>query len=287
MNKVKNMKTIILIIFFSTFFGFSQTQSDILIIKERVIKELLLPEVRDSKINSLIEKFKEDGTWSDIDYEDYTREGFRHREHAANILTLARAYKNKSSAYYKNENVKQTIEIALKNWVDNDYFAKNWHANQIAVPNYLVSIMLILGDELPRDLIEKVQPIIGRAHLNSSGARPGGDRIKIAGILAKNLLFLGDYKQFNEVIRVIESEIKFVNWIGMQFGYTFRNDRVGLGVKATYGRGIQYDNSFHHRTDGVNNTLSYGLGYANAFIEWAVYTRGTTYSFSDKKNWNS
>ena len=49
------------------------------------------------------------------------------------------------------------------------------------------------------------------------------------------------------------------------------------------GRGLQYDYSFHHRTDGVNNTLSYGLGWANAFVEWAYYVRNTDYAFSSEK----
>lgn len=277
------MKTPVLIILFSSIFSFSQAQTDIEKVKERVIKELLLPEVDAAETAHLLKTLKEDGTWPTIDYQDYTREGFRHREHTANLLTLARAYKNKSSSYYKNKKVKQTIEMALKNWVDNDYFAKNWHSNQIAVPTYLVNVMLLVGDELPEFLVEKAQPIIKRAHLNASGARPGGDRIKIVGILAKNLLFLGDNQQFNEVIRIIESEIKYVSWIGAEYGYTFRDDRGGLGVNKTQGRGIQYDNSFHHRADGVNNTLSYGHSYAKTFIEWAAYTAGTSYSFSEEK----
>jgi chondroitin AC lyase len=48
------------------------------------------------------------------------------------------------------------------------------------------------------------------------------------------------------------------------------------------GRGIQYDYSFHHRVDGVNNTLSYGTSYASAFIEWAAYVGGTEYAFADE-----
>ncbi|MCD6355276.1 MAG: hypothetical protein J7L95_06985, partial [Prolixibacteraceae bacterium] len=120
--------------------------------------------------------------------------------------------------------------------------------------------MLIIGDELPKDLVDKAQPIIGRANLNASGARPSGDRIKIAGILAKNLLFINNVKRFSEVVKVIEGELKFAT-----------------------GRGLQYDFSFHHRKDKVDNTISYGTGYANAFVEWAVYTAGTKYAFSAEK----
>ncbi|NQU54889.1 MAG: chondroitin lyase, partial [Bacteroidetes bacterium] len=166
---------------------------------------------------------------------------------------------------------------------DNDYFCDNWWHNQIGTTNGLVTLMLIIGDELPKDLVEKAQPIIRRAHTEAPGARPGGDRIKIAGIQAKNMLFLGNDDKFNEVVRIIESEIKFSEWVGAKYGYSFINIPSGFSNREMGGRGIQYDNSFHHRVDGVNNTLSYGLGYADAFVEWAVYTAGTEFSFSSEK----
>ncbi len=56
----------------------------------------------------------------------------------------------------------------------------------------LVNLMLLVGDELPKGLVEKGQPIIGRAHIDGPGARLGGDRIKIPGIQAKNMFFTGD-----------------------------------------------------------------------------------------------
>jgi chondroitin AC lyase len=40
--------------------------------------------------------------------------------------------------------------------------------------------------------------------MDASGARPSGDRIVIAGILAKNLLFIGDRRGFDQVIKIIE-----------------------------------------------------------------------------------
>ncbi|PHQ61644.1 MAG: chondroitin lyase [Maribacter sp.] len=253
-------------------------------IKKRVINELMKSEVDDSQVALLINSIQEDGGWPGIDYEDVSRTGFQHYGHAGNLVLLARAYKKKNSEFYKSKEVKKTVELALKNWVDNDYICDNWWHNQIGVPNRMVSLMLIMGDDLPDDLVKKTQPIIGRANIDAEGARPGGDRIKISGIQAKNALFLNDKQTFGKVIRVIESEIKFVEWIGMTYGYRFRLNTGGFDNRSAGGRGIQYDNSFHHRTDGVNNTLSYGLGYANAFIEWAVYTAGTTYSFSDEKS---
>lgn len=146
--------------------------------------------------------------------------------------------------------------------MDHDFFGDNWHNNQITTPTNLVNLMLIMGEDLPQDKVEKAQPIIGRAHMNASGARPSGDRIVIAGILAKNLLFIGETLQFDEIIKLIEGEVKF----------------------STGHRGMQHDYSFHHRIDRVNNTTSYGYGkYANAFGEWSYYVANTKYAFSVEK----
>ena len=178
------------------------------LIRKKIVAELMAPSVNDAKVKELVATIKPDGTWPDINYVDVSREGFENRHHHANMVVMARAYKTKTSAFYKSKKVKSAIELALKHWVEKDYICDNWHPNQIGTPSNLVYLMLMMGNELPADLVQKAQPIIGRAHLNASGARPSGDRIKIAGILAKNLLFLGDEPQFAEVMKVIEGEIK-------------------------------------------------------------------------------
>jgi chondroitin AC lyase len=236
------------------------SQRDIEIIKGRILSELLDTDIDEEEVSEILSSQRADGTWPDIDYVDVSRTGFEHRFHTGNMVKLSQAYQKRGNKYRKKKEVLNAISKALENWVQEDYFCDNWWHNQIGTPNNLVSVMLLVGDQLPEDLVQAAQPMIGRAHLNASGARPSGDRIKIAGILAKNLLFNEDYEQFDEVIRVIEGEIKF-----------------------SEGRGMQYDYSFHHRVDRVNNTLSYGLGYADAFVEWAVYTAGTQYAFSNDK----
>lgn len=281
MKKLSILAAIVLMI------GFLQTAfsapSDFDIIKKRVLESIMNQKVVDNRVEELINTLQPDGTWAYINYTDVSREGFENRYHHENMVQMARAYKTKSSKFYKSKKVKIAIESALKHWVEKDYICDNWHPNQIGTPTNLVYLMLIMGDELPADLVEKAQPIIGRAHLNASGARPSGDRIKIAGILAKNLLFLEDYKQFEYVLKVIEGEIVQVEWIGQKYGYGASEMNGGLGTPGYNGRGIQFDFSFHHRVDGVNNTLSYGTGYADAFIEWADYVSGTGYAFSAEK----
>ncbi len=172
-----------------------------------------------------------------INYDDLSRTAsFPHGGHTRDLVYLAKAYKNKKSKYYRNKAVKDHLSEGLDFWVKHDFVGDNWHDNQITTPTNLGNLMLVIGDELPKELVAKAQPMIFRANMNASGARPSGDRIVIAGILAKNLLFRNDYQEFDKIIKIIEGELKF----------------------ATGERGMQHDYSFHHRVDRVNNTTPTG-----------------------------
>jgi len=229
-------------------------------LRKKVIAELMLPEVNEQRARELMSSIRPDGTWPGIDYVDVSNTGFQHSQHLGNMVELSRAFKKKDSKLKGDKHLKIVIHSALDYWLVNDFICQNWWHNQIGTPNALVTVLLIMDTDLTKEQVEKTLPMVARAHLTASGARPSGDRIKIAGILAKTLLFNRDEPQFNEVIRVIEGEIKF----------------------STGQRGMQHDYSFHHREDRVNNTLSYGLGYADAFAEWAAFVSGTKYHFSEK-----
>src|SRR5699024_5360380 len=149
---------------------------------------------------------------------------------------------------------------ALDFWLKNDFICDNWWWNQIGTPDALVKVLLIMDNGLSEWQIDKTLKIVSRADIYYAwGARPSGDRIKIAGIQAKRLLFDRDSSGFNSIIEAIENEIKF-----------------------TMGRGLQYDYSFHHRDDHVNNTLTYGKQYADVFAYWAATVSGTKYQFCQK-----
>ncbi len=260
----KSLPGLLLVFIFVALSGLTnKLNDDFDIIKSRVVAELMKPGVDSGEIRNILKLLQTDGSFSDINYEDLSRTaGFPHRRHTHRLVDLARAFCDKNSNFHGSRDLLNTIARSLKFWVDHDFFGDNWHNNQISTPTNLVNLMLLVGDTLPTELVEKAQPMIGRAHMNASGARPSGDRIVIAGILAKNLLFMGDRKRFDEIIRIIEGEIKF----------------------STGKRGMQHDYSFHHRVDRVNNTVSYGYGkYANAFGEWSYYVAGTSYAFSQKR----
>jgi len=236
----------------------SGTVNDLEILRNKVVAEVMQPSVNLKQVSDLIKSIRQDGTWPGIDYKDVSRTGFQHSRHLDNMVALSRAYKKTGSEFKGDENVRKVINSSLDYWLANDFICDNWWNNQIGTPDQFVKILMIMDEDLSDDQIQKCLAIAYRANLSASGARPSGDRIKIAGILAKNALYQHNDSLFDETIKVIAGEIKF-----------------------STGRGMQYDYSFHHREDRVTSTLSYGMGYADAFAEWAALVNDTKYNFPD------
>lgn len=236
-----------------------QADNDLETIRQRFVAELMESKVDAAEIKSILETQQEDGSWPDINYEDVSRTGFEHAGHLARMTTLSRAFKQKGNTYFETRPVHKAINAALNFWLANDFICDNWWWNQIGTPNHLVSTFLIFDDELTTDQKAQADHIIKRGNVHAWGARPGGDRIKIAAIQGKYALFLRDRKMLDEAVEVIVSEIK-----------------------TSTGRGLKADMGFHHRHDRVNNTLSYGTSYANSFADWADKVGGTRYHFPDE-----
>ncbi len=244
----------------------AQGSNDLETLRKRVILELMAPTVDRLAIEELNRTINKDGSWPGIDYEDVSNTGFQHSRHLANIVNLSHAYNKSHTKHYQDKETGKNIEKALDFWFENDFICDNWWWNQIGVPDRMVAILLMMDESLSDKEKENAAPIVGRANLEASGARPGGDLIKIAGILGKYALFTRDEATLEKVIETMEGEIQFA---------------VERGTPDDT-RGLQTDLSFHHRSDRVNNTLSYGRGYANAFSEWAAKIGGTKYQFSER-----
>lgn len=258
--KNKHLKLIVLLLFSLLVTHVCYANKDVELLRKRFTTELIQPAINKEHIQVLINTLQDDGTWPGINYVDTSNIGFQHRIHLDNMLDLSRAYKKQGTPYKGKKQVKQAFNAAMNYWLANDFICENWWHNQIGTPNTMVAILLIMDKDLTKEQIQKILPIAGRGHIDAWGARPSGDRIKIAGIQAKNALFNRDVELFERLIAIIEGEIKF---------------------SEPTERGMQYDYSFHHRDDRVNNTLSYGLGYADAFAEWAVNVADTRYRFSN------
>ena len=241
-------------------------ESDLEILKERFTAELLEPSVNEQEVENLISSMREDGTWPGINYEDTSRTAFEHSIHLDNMVDLGRAYKKPGSSFYGNSDLKQVIWKALDFWIAHDFICENWWWNQIGTPERIGNLLLIMDEDLTDEQKEKTDPIVGRANLDAWGARPGGDLIKIAGILGKHALFKRDVEVLEKAVEAITGEIGFA---------VDRGDTTDV-------RGLQTDFSFHHRHDRVTSTITYGQGFASYFVDWAKKVNGTVFEYPDE-----
>lgn len=246
--------------------GKAPAGSDLETVRNRFIDELLEPEVNRGEIQELLDTAQKDGTWPHINYEDTSRTAFEHSQHLSNMVELARAYKKKESEFYRDPDLKQTIYAAFDFWLEHDFICENWWWNQIGTPERIGNLLLIMDEALTEEQKVRADPIVGRANLDAWGARPGGDLIKIAGIMGKHGLFKRDGAILNEALGAIAGEI----------GYA-----VDRGDPSDE-RGLQVDFSFHHRHDRVTSTITYGRGFASYFVDWAEKVNGTAFAFPDE-----
>lgn len=264
MNKPVTMNKVIIFLFGSLFLTVSLNfvsvaQSDISIIKERIINELLKSEVDDSQVETLINSIKKDGSWPGINYEDFTTTGYQHRTHIAYLVQLSLAFNKTTSGYFKSLEAKNVFLKGVDFWNEHDFIAHNWHSNEIANPKNWSSILFLMEDEISEKQTAELVKMAGRANFNSWGARPGGDQIKIAGIAGELAVFEQDESTLKRAIEIMANEIQISS-----------------------GNGIKMDLGFFHRVDRVTSILSYGTGYAGAFADWAVRLAGTKYTFPEE-----
>ncbi|MGC1244566.1 MAG: hypothetical protein WA874_23460 [Chryseosolibacter sp.] len=165
---------------------------DLEIIRARVISDLLEPAVNAQEIKTLLKAIRRDGSWPDIDYKDVSRTGFQHSRHLQNMYELARAYKKPNSAWYQHPEAKDAALSALDYWLQHDFICDNWWWNEMGTPGRMINTLLVLDTDLNEMQIREGLRIAGRANLEASGARPGGDLIQIAAMLGKQALFRRD-----------------------------------------------------------------------------------------------
>lgn len=232
---------------------------DLELVRNRIIDDLLAPATDKTEIEQFMKSLQPNGTWPDINYQDVWRTGFQHSQHLANMLEMSWAYKKPDSGFYQNPELKKAVSSALDFWLAHDFICDNWWWNEMGTPNHMINILLVMDADLTVNQPTEGARIANRANLEASGARPGGDLIQIAAMLGKQGLFARDEEVLEKVVKVMAEEIN-----------------------TTTGRGLKPDLSFHHRTDNVISTLSYGTGYASSFAYWPVKTAGTKFKLPEE-----
>lgn len=126
-----------------------------------------------------------------------------------NIQSMALAYGTYGSSYYHDETMRDAILYALE-WGYNNLYgdkemagvgwrdtgAYNWFDWRIGVPRYLLNTLLIMGDAIPDDLVQKyVTPV---AHFGQKAVTVGSNRLNGSYVQAGVAIITKDARKLKE-----------------------------------------------------------------------------------------
>ena len=253
-----------------------QEKSTIEKVRDQVRKEYLEDAVTDHAAE-ILRKQEPDGSWADIDYQDRSRHTWIPSEHLTRLNILAASYEKetKDPALYRG------IVNALQFWFNAKCKSDNWWHNDIGAPQKMLSLAWILDEDLPEECREDVCRVLKKIDSDSGPGRPGGDRPKVIGDNAKAALFMRDWEEASRQFRYLEQEAHIANpeeIVRDLGGFTGKKN-----ANPTTGRGLQPDMSFHHRSDGVDNTNTYGVALISQFAYWGDKLKDTEYALDKRE----
>lgn len=180
----------------------------------------------------------------------------------AKIKQMAIAYKQEGNQYYGDEDVYQDILYGINYLLDTKYNPSvkmygNWYYWQISVPATMTDIMVILKEDLPDDLMERMRAaIIYRIGDDFHYTWYGANRMYLAAISLKLGTAVNNAEYIHRAVYALSEENackdkQSVNSSGDDNGYFWDGSYMfhsGILYNATYGR------------DQLSNTLSI-IGY--------------------------
>lgn len=264
---IKSKVTVILIILLLSVFSYgSSCEIDLKSVTIKVLfdnaQSVLREDININSIDENVEKWEGsinvDGCWLNINYANSGRATWEPYAHLSHILDMSHAFTNINSAYYKNNKLNENIIKGLEYWIKKTPYCVNWWYNDIAVPQCIGKILIVLeGTELIKQPLKSA--LIHLMDRGSLEVSTGANKVDMAlHHLMRGMLTA------NESLIVSTSRNLFGD------------------IKRTDGEGIQIDNSYHQ-----HGSQLYISGYGDVFIErvlvLAQYLHGTKYALPEEQ----
>lgn len=206
-------------------------------------------------VEKLLKNFNEDGTWTDINYNDTDNSGWDLRTHANRILLLTKEYLSTESKYYHDNTVSQKIHLALGYWFKHMPQNANWWYNKIGIPKILGEAIVLLKPELSKS--ERTDAL--RVMNQSDFGMTGQNKVWLAGNMFFKALLTDDEKLARQARDTIVSEIIISANEGIQADYSYQQH----GPQQQFG--------------------NYGLAYITTMASWANIFNNTALQLSNKQ----
>lgn len=228
--------------------------------------EMFMEKIRHTTIkNPSIDKnlalFQENGSFSDIDYDDTQMTNWTPIQHIERLSDFVYAYTNEKNKYYQNEDLYQKIVKGLEYWYDVDSESDNWWHNQISEPQKL-GVLLIqmrigkkqIPQELETKILKRIQETVG-------------DPAKWTGANRTDIALHWIYRS---CLTQNEADLKTAI------------DNVFNPVVYTTEEGFQHDNSYFQHGEQLY-IGGYGDEILKGVTQVASYALGTQYQLDKEK----
>lgn len=228
--------------------------------------EMFMEKIRNTTIkNPSIDKnlalFQENGSFSDIDYDDTQMTNWTPIKHIERLSDFVYAYTNEKNKYYQNEDLYQKIVKGLEYWYDVDSESDNWWHNQISEPQKLgvLLIQMRIGKkQIPQELETKILKRIQET---------GGDPAKWTGANRTDIALHWIYRS---CLTQNEADLKTAI------------DNVFNPVVYITEEGFQHDNSYFQHGEQLY-IGGYGDEILKGVTQVASYALGTQYQLDKEK----
>jgi chondroitin AC lyase len=197
----------------------------------------------------------QDGKWSYLNYTDQTRDYWKTEMHLKQTRAMATLYAEEKERGQSDAPLAAAVLSAAHYWIIHDFRNPNWWQNQIQVPRDMVTILLMMEEEMsPQDKAAALK-ITERATISMTGQ----NKVWMAGIVFRRALLEGDMDLARKARETILD-----------------------GLKVTNREGLQADESFQQH--GPQQQMgNYGLAFATEMVDWADIWRDTALAMPDDK----
>lgn len=214
---------------------------------------------------TLLSLLKAEGSFSDIDYTRKDQSNWQPVSHLDRLKSIVMAYTLPNNRYSDDAAILSRIESALQFWYDKHPVSTNWYMQQIACPQRMGVILILLrsgktqlSKELERKLIDRMKQEGGRPDQSGSQGT-GANKMDIA----THWIYRGCLTEDAAVL-------------------AFGVEQVFHPLVLTTNEGIQHDYSYQQH--GSQLYLGgYGYVLINGITNIASYMAGTPYAIAGEK----
>ena len=233
----------------------TQYPEELQVLHKNAMTYFLASAVDTLEVESLMERLKENGSWTSIDYTNKVRGGWPVKEHLEHVQLMAKAYQQPKSPFYHTNNLLKKIHLSLNYWLTNDFLSTNWWDQHIGVPELLAPTLLLMENELSPQQLDQALVLMNRAKIKMSGQ----NKVWLSGNVLLRSLLTRNVDSVAIASSSIQNELKIADGVGIKSDWSYHE----------HGAQLQFGN--------------YGLSYLEDMIKWYTMVNGTPFQFATSK----